>query len=262
MSAVSPITSDMGVRPPQIDAAEWDLRVKLAATYRIFDHLGWTMVIFNHITARISGPEHHFLINPWGLRYDEITASNLVKIDLEGNAVDGSEAKYNYAGFVIHSSIHENVPEAKWIMHTHTKEGVAVACKRQGLTNTNFYSAMIFDHIAYHDFEGLTVRDDEKARLVRSIGGKPLVILRNHGLLSHGRTAEEAFNRLWALQLACETQMLTDAMRGDDLEISREATEHSTRDSRLFNSNDDAVGVEMFAALQRIVDAKDPSYRN
>lgn len=259
MSNVTAIGQSQSNRPPHIDEVEWALRLKLAATYRIFDHLGWTMVIFNHITVRIPGPEHHFLINPFGLRYDEVTASNLVKIDLEGNVIGGS-GEFNFAGFIIHGAIHSAVPGAQWIMHTHTKEGIAISCKRQGLTNTNFYSAMFYDHVAYHDFEGVTLRADEQPRMLASIGDKPIVILRNHGLLAHGRTAEEAFARLWALQLACETQMAADSIQGETIEVTREATEISTRDSRLFNTEDGRVGMENFAALERIVRERDPSY--
>ena len=261
MSTVSPLEPNVANSEAPMDEAEWALRVKLAATYRIFDHLGWHMVIFNHITARVPGPEHHFLINPFGLRYDEVTASNLIKIDLDGNVVNG-DGKINYAGFVIHSAIHANVPEAQWIMHTHTKEGIAVSCKRNGLSNTNFYSAMLWDHIAYHDFEGLTVHDDERERITQSIGSKSIVVLRNHGLLSHGRTAEEAFNRLWIIQLACETQLLADSMAGENIEVSRAATERSMQDSGMFASNDAQSGRDLFAALQRTVDAKDVSYRH
>lgn len=261
MSSVSPVNLAGGVRPAHISEEEWALRVELASAYRIFDHLGWHMVIFNHITARVPGPEHHFLINPFGLRYDEVKASNLVKIDLDGKVVDG-QAGFNYAGFVIHSAIHANVPDAKWIMHTHTKEGAAVSCKKQGLTNTNFYSSMLGDNLAYHDFEGLTVHDDERVRIVESIGSKPCVVLRNHGLLSHGRTVQEAFARLWTMQLACETQLLADSMAGDNIEISPEATARSSHDSGLFNSNDGSTYMELFAALQRIVDDRDSGYRH
>lgn len=245
----------------QSGPAEAEIRLELAACYRIFHMLGWTELIFNHITAKVPGPEEHFLINPYGLWYDEVTASNLVKIDLDGNPVGDDTYGVNEAGFIIHSAIHANVPAAQCVMHTHTREGIAVACKRDGLSNTNFYSAMIWNHVAYHDFEGLTVRPDECPRLVASIGDRPLVILRNHGLLSHGRTVEEAFARLWTLQLACETQLATDAMTGETLPVSDEATEHSTRDGRLFSTNDGEIGMEMFAALQRVVDARDPSYR-
>ena len=178
---------------------------------------------------------------------------------MHGNAV-GSNHDVNYAGFIIHAAIHERVPDALWIMHTHTPEGIAVSCKESGLTNTNFYSAMLWDHIAYHDFEGLTHRPDEQERLVASIGDHPLVILRNHGLLAHGRSAEEALNRLWVLQLACETQMLSQSMAGPDRVVSESATRNSTRDGGLFGAHDDARGKGLFDALERIVAARDPSY--
>lgn len=260
MSAVASTVEDLN-RPTHIDAEEWQLRIKLAQLYRIFDHMGWSMIIFNHITARIPGTDHHFLINPFGLRYDEVTASNLVKIDIEGNPVGDSNYGVNPAGFVIHSAIHSAVPEARWIMHTHTREGIAVSCKEHGLTNTNFYSAMFWDHLAYHDFEGLTVREDERDRLVSSIGDKPMVILRNHGLLTHGRSAEEAFNRMFILQLACETQVTSESMNGTDLPISVEATANSSRDARMFGPEEDPVAVHTFNALVRLIDGKDASYR-
>ena len=256
MDNVTQITTDR--RPAGMDETEWALRQKLAACYRIFDHLGWTMVIFNHITCRVPGDEHHFLINPFGLRYDEVTASNLVKVDLDGNVV-GDSQDVNYAGFIIHGAIHAHVPEALWIMHTHTPEGIAVSCKQSGLTNTNFYSAMLYDRVAYHDFEGLTHRPVEQDRLVASIGASPVVILRNHGLLTHGRSAEEAFNRLWILQLACETQLLSQSMSGPDIEVHKQATLNSTRDGGLFAAQD-TRGNGLFAALERIVAGKDPTY--
>jgi ribulose-5-phosphate 4-epimerase/fuculose-1-phosphate aldolase len=248
-------------RPAHIGEEEWALRVQLAALYRIVDRMGWSLLIFNHITVRLPGPDHHFLINPYGLMYHEVKASNLVKIDLKGNKLDDSPWDVNPAGFLIHSAIHEHVPEAICVIHTHTKEGLAVACKKDGLRNTNFYSAMIYDHVAYHDFEGLTVREDEKARMVKSIGLKPLVILRNHGLLAHGRTIPEAWARMLNLQWACEAQCASDALRGETLEVSREATVVSTRDANLF-ANRPVCGEDTFAALIRDLDRIDPSYRN
>lgn len=261
MSVATAAIDDLS-RPTHISAQEWHVRIKLAQCYRIFDHLGWSMVIFNHITARVPGPEHHFLINPFGLRYNEVTASNLVKIDLAGQAVGHSDYGVNPAGFIIHSAIHDAVPEALWIMHTHTREGVAVSCKEHGLSNTNFYSAMIYNHVAYHEFEGLTVRDDEKSRLVNSLGPKPLAVLHNHGLLSHGRTAEEAFMRLFILQQACETQVISESMGGKDITISDEATANSSHDGRLFGENNNLAGADTFNALVRIIDAQNPSYRH
>jgi ribulose-5-phosphate 4-epimerase/fuculose-1-phosphate aldolase len=261
MSAATETVQSLTGRPEHIPANEWELRLKLAQCYRIFDQIGWSMLIYNHITARVPGPEHHFLINPFGLRYDEVCASNLVKIDIDGNPVGEQPYGVNPAGFIIHSAVHANVPDAQWIMHTHTREGIAVSCKSHGLSNTNFYSAMIWDHVAYHDFEGLTVRDDEQDRLVASMGNKPLVLLRNHGLLAHGRTAEECFQRLYILQQACETQVTTESMAGTDLLVTDTATANSTRDARMFGENaPDTVGKDAFAALVRVIDAKYPEY--
>lgn len=260
MNAPTPLRK-MGTRPTQFSAEEWELRQELAAAYRIVDHMGWSMVIFNHITVRVPGPEHHFLINPYGLRYDEVTASNLVKIDLKGNIIGNADWPVNPAGFTIHSAIHQNVPDALCVIHTHTREGLAVACKKDGLRNTNFYSCMLQGYIAYHNFEGLTVRDDEGPRLVESIGKAPIVILRNHGLLAHGRTVAEAFSRMWTLQLACEAQVLADSMQGETIPVTQEATFYSTRDAELFDP-EKTCGQATFDALVRLMDQRDPSFRN
>src|SRR5215475_551903 len=178
-------------------------RVQLAACYRVFDHLGWTEMIFNHITLRVPGPERIFLINPFGLHYREVTASNLVAIDGEGNPVRPTEFPINRAGFVIHSAIHA----AHCVMHTHTTSGVAVASLAGGLAHDTFYGAQLHGRVAYHDFEGVTVDADERQRMVTSIGDKRVVILRNHGLLTWGETLEEAFMWLWLLQRACDIQL-------------------------------------------------------
>ena len=166
MSAPTPAI--VASREAETSPEEWDARVELAACYRIFEMLGWTEMIFNHITLRLPGPQRHFLINPYGLWYGEVTASNLVKIDLDGNLIGPSEWPINRAGFVIHSAIHAARDDAHCIMHTHTTAGMAIACQRDGLAPDNFYSALMHGHVAYHAFEGVTVRDDEKARLVRS----------------------------------------------------------------------------------------------
>ena len=180
---------------------EQDLRIQLAACYRIFDHLGWGELIFNHITVKIPGDEHHFLINPYGLHYSEVKASNLVKVDIEGKIIGESEYRVNPAGIVIHTAIHAARPDVHCIAHTHTTEGMAVACNPEGLRTDNFYSALLHNRIAYHDFEGITVEDDEKPRLINNLGDKRLAILRNHGLLTCGRSIPEAFVNLWTLQL-------------------------------------------------------------
>ena len=187
-----------------MEKTEQELRIQLAACYRIFDHMGWTEMIFNHITVKLPGDEHHFLINPYGLHYSEVTASNLVKVDIEGNIVEDTDYTVNPAGIVIHTAIHAARPEAHCIAHTHTNAGMAVACSQEGLRTDNFYSALLHNRIAYHDFEGLTVRDDEKPRLVANLGDKSLLILRNHGLLTCGRTIPEAFINQWTLERSCE----------------------------------------------------------
>ena len=183
------------------------LRVELAACYRIFAMLGWTELIYNHITVRVPGPDLHFLINPFGLRFDEVTAGNLVKIDLEGRIIGESEWPVNPAGFTLHSSIHRGVNGAHCVMHTHTTAGCAVAGSKAGLSADNFYSAQLHGRVAYHDFEGITVHADEGPRIVRSIGNAQAVILRNHGLLSWGADVPQAFAYLWTLQRACEIQV-------------------------------------------------------
>ena len=247
-------------RPAQeapITEAERKARVELAAAYRIFDMLGWVEMIFNHITVRVPGPEVRFLINPFGLHYREITASNLVLIDIEGNPVRETQWPVNRAGFVIHSAIHASIPQAHCVMHTHTTSGIAVACLEEGLSPHNFYGAMLVGKVAYHEFEGITVEPGEKERLVRDIGDKPAVILRNHGLLTWGPSVPEAFLLLWTLQRACDVQIAA-SHAGRIHQIQPQVFEQTVREGGPAEKRtcDDA-----FAALQRKLDAIDPSYR-
>lgn len=240
---------------------EADVRRDLAACYRIFDHLGWVELIYNHITAKVPGPEHHFLINPFGLMYREVTASNLVKVDLQGRIVGPSQYPINPAGFVIHSAIHAALPEAQCVMHTHTTAGLAVACKKGGLTMTNFYSAMLYEQVAYHDFEGITVNPDEKERLVANLGDKRQMILRNHGLLTWGETISEAFVRHWTLNRACEIQMASGSIAGEDIPVPAEVCAQASRECFHLKPQY-GVGRDVFDALCRVIDAKDPGYRD
>jgi len=239
--------------------AEREARIQLAAAYRIFDYLGWTELIYNHITLRLPGPERHFLINPFGLRYAEVKVSNLVKIDLAGNVVGKSQWPVNPAGFTIHGAIHAGIPNAHCVMHTHTTAGMAVACSQGGLSMSNFYSAQLHGKVAYHDFEGVTVHADEGPRLIANIGDRPAVILRNHGLLAWADSLPRAFAILWLLNRACEIQLASTAM-GPVIEISEEIQRKCTRDSLQFNPNFGA-GQDVFDALTRAVDAIDPSYK-
>jgi ribulose-5-phosphate 4-epimerase/fuculose-1-phosphate aldolase len=217
-------------------------RRELAACYRLFDHLGWTEAIFNHITLRVPSPAGtaHYLINPFGLHYAEVTAENLVKIDSEGNDLDRSGRAVNRAGFVIHGAIHQARHDAHCVMHVHTTAGCAVSCKESGLRHDNFYSAMLWGDVGYHAYEGVTTSLDERPRLVASLGARNHLILRNHGLLAVGGSVAQCFQRLWTLQRACEIQLASDAGVGPNREIPVPVLEKVPA-SRL-NMNDSAKG--------------------
>ena len=248
-------------RPAQaspMTEAERKARVELAAAYRIFNMLGWVEMIFNHITVRVPGPDVRFLINPFGLHYSEITASNLVLIDLDGNPVRETKWPVNRAGFVVHSAIHGAIERAHCVMHTHTNTGMAVACLKNGLSPDNFYGAMLHGQVAYHEFEGITVEPAERERMVRNIGDKPAVVLRNHGLLAWGASVPEAFLTLWTLQRACDVQIAASAA-GEINPIRPEVFEQTVRES---GPKEKRTCEDVFAALQRMVDAQDPSYRD
>ncbi|HEY6133314.1 MAG TPA: class II aldolase/adducin family protein [Rubrivivax sp.] len=248
--------------PPPVgcDAAEWAARVELAATYRIFHLLGWTELIFNHISLRVPGPQTHFLINPFGLHYSEVTASNLLKVDLDGNIVGPADWPINPAGFTPHATLHAGIADAHCVMHTHTTAGMAVACLEQGLSMSNFYAAQLHGKLAYHDFEGITLHADEGPRLLASVGDKPAVILRNHGLLAWGGTVPATFSLLWTLQRACEVQLATMSM-GAPRVISDAVQRQCTADSLQFAPKFGG-GSNVFDALVRQIDRIDPGYRH
>ena len=188
-------------------AQEWRARQDLACAYRLFDHFGWHELIYNHITVRLPGTTDQFLINPFGLLYREVKASNLVKIDIDGNILGNSIYPVNPAGFVVHSAVHAARPDAHAVAHVHTTAGQAVSCQKDGLLPLSFTSLFYTDRIAYHDFEGIPLDNSERVRLVQSLGDKNLLILRNHGLLSCGSTIADAFLDLYHLQRACEVQI-------------------------------------------------------
>ncbi|HTP62861.1 MAG TPA: class II aldolase/adducin family protein [Burkholderiales bacterium] len=239
------------LKPAGMGAEEWQVRLELAALYRAFDWLGWTELIYNHITAKVPGPEHHYLINPYGLWYNEVTASNLVKVNLEGKAVDGSKYPVNIAGFVIHSAIHAARSDAHCIIHTHSTAGSAVSCKQGGLRYDNFYSSTLWDQVAYHDFEGVTTDTAEQPRLVANLGAKPVLILRNHGLLVACPSIPEAFTTYWTLQRACEIQAATDAMAGDNLAIAQKVLEETPARTLPFRSGPRPGGMSFDGLLRR-----------
>lgn len=191
---------------------EWEARQQLAACYRIFDHLGWSESIYNHISLSVPNEDGAFLINPFGLLYSEVCASNLVKIDIDGNTLDGSPYPVNKAGFTQHAYFHRHLPQANAICHVHTTETMAVASYEHGLLPSNFYACAFIGKIGYHDFEGVTVRAEEGARLLENLGEHRVLMLRNHGPVVMGRTLPEMFLQMWSLQRACEIQCATLAM--------------------------------------------------
>ncbi len=251
-------------RLPGVSEAEWELRTRLAGSYRIADYLGWSEAIYAHITVRLPGPEHHFLINPYGLRYDEVTASNLVKVELDGTIVGDSSYPVNPAGFIIHSAVHQAREDVRCVFHTHTTAGMAIAAQQQGLLPISIMASGFYGRVAYHDYEGPTMRPDEQERLVASLGANKVLILRNHGLLTTGATLEEAFINMFRLQRACEIQVAAQA-GGAALTIPSESVcEDAARmaDEFLEDTSGDDLGKPEFDAYLRLMDKLDPSYRD
>ncbi len=191
----------------QVSAEEWKLRVDLAACYRLVALYGWSDLVFTHISARLPGPEHHFLINPYGLMFDEITASSLVKVDQQCNKLIDSPYPVNPAGFVIHSAVHEVREDAGCVMHTHTRAGVAVSAQKAGILPLSQQSTFVLASLAYHDYEGVAFRDEEKPRLQADLGLANFLVLRNHGLLTVGKTIADAFLSMYTFESTCQIQI-------------------------------------------------------
>ncbi|MDZ4796523.1 MAG: class II aldolase/adducin family protein [Bryobacteraceae bacterium] len=249
-----------------MDEKEWELRVQLAAAYRIIDHLGWSELIWTHTTVRVSGPEHHFLINPYGCRFDEVTASSLVKVDLHGNIIGDPNREINPAGFVIHSAVHMIRQDVRCVMHTHTTAGMAVAALECGLLPIGMYSLGYFERVAYHDFEGPSLELAERERLAANLGTKNVLILRTHGLLTCGQSVGQAFVRMFRLERACQVQLAAQATGSPLVVPPREVCELSGELSDDFLSTEGGVGYSRkanpeFDAMMRLMDRKDPSYR-
>ena len=191
----------------QVSAEEWQLRINLAACYRLVAMFGWDDLIFTHISARVPGPEDHFLINAYGLMFEEMTASSMVKVDLDGKVVLETPHFVKPAGFTIHSAIHAARQDAGCVLHTHTRAGVAVSAQAGGLMPLSQISLLPYSSLAYHDYEGIALNEDEKPRLVADMGNKNFLILRNHGLLTVGSTIPDAFLYMYALETACQIQL-------------------------------------------------------
>ncbi len=200
----------------KVSEAEWKIRVDLAAAYRLIAYHGWDDLIFTHLSARIPGPEHHFLLNPYNLMFEEVTASSLVKVDMNGHPVEPTPFITNPAGFTIHSAIHMAREDAKAVMHLHTPHGQAVSAHAEGLLPLTQTAMLVREDVAYHDYEGVAVDLDERERLVANLGDKGAMLLRNHGTLTLGDTVGEAFLRLYILERACQAQILA-LSAGDSL---------------------------------------------
>jgi ribulose-5-phosphate 4-epimerase/fuculose-1-phosphate aldolase len=255
--AVLPIRSVRDEVSPQ----EWETRVNLAACYRLVALYGMTDMIANHISARVPGTHDQFLINPYGMFYEEITASSLIKLDLDGNVIWKPDFEYgvNQAGFVIHSAIHAARHDVDCVIHTHTAAGMAIASMKCGLLPLT-QTAMRFAHIAYHDYEGVALDLDERARLVADLGDANAMILRSHGLLTVGPTIAQAFNAMHRLELACKTQLMTMAA-DQELIIPSDAVVERT--AELFKPNvRRPFGLLEWPGLLRQLDRRDPSYRS
>src|SRR5713226_7561491 len=243
----------------QVSEQEWQARVDLAAAYRLVALYGWDDLIFTHISARVPGAQHHFLLNPYGMMFEEVTASSLVKIDLDGNKVMDSPHQINPAGFTIHSAVHAARADALCVMHLHTDYGIAVSAQKEGLLPISQQSMFALASLAYHGYEGLALDEDEKPRLVADLGNKNYMILRNHGLLTIGRTAAEAFLGMFLLERACKIQILAQAGGGELVEIPAPIF---GRVGTQLNAVMMGQGAQLtWPGLLRKLDGIDPSYR-
>ncbi|HEX9390992.1 MAG TPA: class II aldolase/adducin family protein [Usitatibacteraceae bacterium] len=245
----------------QVSAEEWQTRVDLAACYRLVALYGWDDMIFTHITAKIPGTDHQFLINPYGMMFDEITASSLVKIDSAGVKLDADNPyPVNPAGFVIHSAVHAAREDAKCVLHTHTPNGVAVSAQKNGVLPISQQSIFVLASLAYHDYEGVALNDDEKPRLVRDLGGKNLLMLRNHGLLTVGETIADAFLLMYLFEAACMIQVRAQAGGAELIPIYKPILDGAAAQSKVVLKG--AGGALAWPALLRKLDRSDASYKN
>lgn len=238
---------------------EWDIRVELAACYRLVAHYGWDDLVFTHLSARVPGPEHHFLINPYGLGFDEITASTLVKIDLEGNPVIPTAYPVNAAGFTIHGAVHEHAADANCVIHTHSDDGVAVSAQADGLMPLSQTAMLIREDVAYHDYEGVALDHAERERLLADLGDKHCMILRNHGLMTSGISCSDAFMRLYVLERACTYQIKALSAGYDRLNMPNQGVAEHT--ARQLNMASNMSGQSIaWPALLRILERTNPGY--
>jgi ribulose-5-phosphate 4-epimerase/fuculose-1-phosphate aldolase len=244
----------------KVSAEEWQARVDLAALYRLVALHGWDDLIYTHISGRVPGPEHHFLINPYGLMFEEITASSLVKIDLEGNVLQETPYFVNAAGFTIHSAVHAAREDAHFVMHLHTDQGVAVAAQQEGLLPLSQHALVVLPHLAYHDYEGIALNLDERERLVADIGDKTLMLLRNHGTLAVGETAADCWVGMFYLERACTQQVMALSAGRDRVLIAPEASQDEVRRQVARNAGRGISGGLAWPACLRKLDRELPGY--
>jgi ribulose-5-phosphate 4-epimerase/fuculose-1-phosphate aldolase len=239
---------------------EWEQRVALAAAYRLVAHFRWDDLIFTHLSARVPGPDHHFLINPYGMTFDEITASSLVKVDLAGKKVMDTPYEINPAGFTIHSAIHAAREDAHCVLHVHSINGAAVSAQKDGLLPISQQSMFVLSSLAYHDYEGVALREDEKPRLVRDLGGKSYFMLRNHGLITVADNVPDAFLLLYTFESACMIQVRAQAGGGKLIHVDPRIAETARQQAETVTK--EAGGALAWPALLRKLDRIDPSYRD
>ena len=237
-------------------AEEWKVRVDLAALYRLVALQGWDDLIFTHISARLPGPDHHFLINPYGMFFEEITASSLVKINLVGEILQDTPYRINPAGFTIHSAIHEARDDAKFVVHLHTDQGIAVAAQKDGLLPISQHALIVRPRLAYHDYEGIALNHEERERLVADLGDKSLMILRNHGTLALGETAEQCWNGIYYLERACSMQIGALSAGRDGILLAPAEAQETGGGQTLRGSASDLV----WPACLRQLDRRSPGY--
>jgi len=244
----------------KVSPEEWQARVDLAACYRLIAMYGWDDLVFTHISARVPGPDDHFLINAYGLLFEEMTASSLVKVDLEGNIVLDTPYVINPAGFTIHSAVHAARKDAGCVLHTHTRAGVAVSAQKAGLLPISQISLLPYAALSYHDYEGIALNEDEKPRLVADLGTNPFLILRNHGLLTVGPTIPDAFLFMYALETACQVQLAAQSGGGELIEVNSAIVEGITAQAEMVLKG--MGGQLAWPGLLRKLDRRDSSFRN
>jgi ribulose-5-phosphate 4-epimerase/fuculose-1-phosphate aldolase len=243
----------------RVSAEEWQLRCDLAAAYRLVALYGWSDLVFTHISLRLPGPDHHFLINPYGMLFEEITASSLIRIDQEGNKLQDSPFSVNPAGFTIHSAVHAAREDARCVLHTHTRAGVAVAAQKGGVLAISQQSTFVLASLAYHDYEGVAFRAEEQPRLQADLGRKHFLCLRNHGLLTVGPTVADAFLNMYVFESACQIQISAQA-GGALIEVPQAVLDGVTQAMKVQTGG--MGGQFVWPAMLRKLERTDPGYRS